>query len=111
MIVGSVSAFNGTSTITQTFVIPAGATTLSFWLQPHCPDTFAYDQQTALIRNTAGATLATVMNYCSNSGVWTRATYDVRPFAGQNIVLYFAVHDDGYPTDPTYMYLDDVSVT
>jgi hypothetical protein len=32
------------------------------------------------------------------------------PYAGQTVVLYFNVHDDGYPTDPSYMLLDNVSV-
>lgn len=29
--------------------------------------------------------------------------------AGQTVVLYFNVHDDGYSSDPTYMLLDDVT--
>jgi hypothetical protein len=32
-------------------------------------------------------------------------------YAGQTVVLWFNDHDDGYPTDPTYFLLDDVSLT
>src|SRR5262249_40852125 len=33
----------GDSTIAQTFTVPAGATTLSFWYLLVCPDTLTYD--------------------------------------------------------------------
>ena len=33
------------------------------------------------------------------------------PYAGQNVVLWFNVHQDGAsPPDDTWMYLDDVSL-
>ena len=50
------------------------------------------------------------MNVCSNSGIWTKKTFSMAAYAGQTVVLYFNVHDDNWPTDPTYMLLDDVSV-
>jgi hypothetical protein len=107
---GSPSPYNGNSTLTQTVAVPASGGTLSFWYNPHCPDTLTYDQQQAQIRSTSGVTLATVLNVCSNTGVWTQKTFSLASYAGQTVVLYFNVHDDGYPTDPTYMLLDDVSV-
>src|SRR5207245_148945 len=79
---GSTSAVNGNSTLTQTVVVPAGSPTLSFWYQPHCPDTITYDQIQMQIRSTAGATLATVLNVCSNTGAWTSATFNMSPYAG-----------------------------
>jgi hypothetical protein len=33
------------------------------------------------------------------------------PYAGQTVVLWFNDHDDGYATDATYFYLDDISVS
>ena len=109
--VGSTSAVNGNSTLTQTVAIPSGNSRLTFWYQPHCPDTLTYDQIQMQIRNTAGATLATVLNVCSNSGAWTSVSYDTSAFAGQTVVLWFNDHDDGYAGDPTYFLLDDVAVT
>jgi bacillopeptidase F (M6 metalloprotease family) len=63
------------------------------------------------IRSTTGATLATVLNVCSNSGAWTNATVNTTAYAGQTVVLWFNDHDDGWPTDPTYFLLDDVAVS
>jgi hypothetical protein len=109
--VGSTSAFNGNSTLTQTVTVPAGSSTLSFWYQPHCPDTLTYDQIQMQVRNTSGATLATVLNVCASSSSWSQATFNMTPYAGQTVVLWFNVHDDGYPTDPTYSLFDDVSLS
>ena len=108
---GSTGAVNGNSTLTQTVAVPTGSPTLSFWYQPHCTDTITYDQIQMQIRSTAGATLATVLNVCSNSGAWTQATFSMSAYAGQTVVLWFNDHDDGYATDPTYFLLDDVSLS
>ncbi len=108
---GSASPVNGDSTLTQAVTIPSGTSQLSFWYQPHCTDTITYDQIQMEIRSTGGATLATVLNVCSNTGTWTNATYNTSALAGQTVVLWFNDHDDGYPTDPTYFLLDDVALT
>jgi hypothetical protein len=105
---GSTSAYNGQSTLTQTVTVPAGSSTLSFWYQPHCTDSLAFDQIQLQIRSTSGSTLATPLNACSNSGTWTQVLFDTTPYAGQTIVLWLNVHDDGYPTDPTYSLFDDL---
>jgi hypothetical protein len=108
--VGSTGAVNGDSTLTQTVAVPTGTPTLTFWYQPHCTDTITYDQIQMQVRNTAGATLATVLNVCSNSGAWTQVTFNMSAYAGQTVVLWFNDHDDGYASDPTYFLLDDVSL-
>ena len=87
-----------------------GTSSLTFWYQPHCPDTIIYDQIQMQIRSTAGATLATVLNVCSNSGAWTQVSFNPSSYAGQTVVLWFNDHDDGYPGDPTYFLLDDVAL-
>src|SRR5205807_6976068 len=103
---GSTSAFNGNSTRTQTVTVPTGSSSLSFWYQPHCPDTLTYDQIQMQIRNTSGSTLATLLNVCSNSTSWSQVSFNTAPYAGQTVVLWFNVHDDGYPSDPTYSLFD-----
>ncbi len=105
---GSTSAVNGNSTLTQTVTVPTGAPTLTFSYQPHCKDAITYDQIQMQVRSTSGATLATVLNVCSNSGVWTQVSFDLTPYAGQTVVLWFNDHDDGVAVDPTYFLLDDV---
>jgi hypothetical protein len=101
---------NGNSTLTQTVTVPSGSSTLSFWCQPHCTETIAYDQIQMQIRNTSGTTLATVLNVCPTTTAWTNVTFTTTAYAGQSIVLWFNDHDDGYAGDPTYFLLDDVSL-
>jgi hypothetical protein len=108
---GSSSAFDGDSTLTQTLTVPSGSPTLTFWYQPHCTDSITYDQIQMQLRSTSGAILATVLNVCSNTGAWTQVSYNLAPYAGQNVVLWFNDHDDNYPSDPTYFLLDDVAVS
>ena len=52
----------------------------------------------------------TALNVCSNTNTWTQVALPVGAFAGQTVVLYFNVNDDGYPTDPSAMFLDDVAI-
>ncbi|TML74036.1 MAG: hypothetical protein E6G13_01580 [Actinobacteria bacterium] len=108
--IGSTSAVNGNSTLTQTVTVPTGSPSLTFWYQPHCPDTITYDQIQMQVRSTTGTTLATVLNVCNNSGTWTQASFGMAPYAGQTVVLWFNDHDDGYASDPTYFLLDDIAL-
>jgi hypothetical protein len=109
--VGSTGAVNGNSTLTQTVTVPSGSSTLSFWYQPHCTDTLTYDQIQMQIRNTSGATLATVLNVCPTTTAWTNVTFNTTAYAGQSVVLWVNDHDDGYAGDPTYFLVDDVTLS
>jgi hypothetical protein len=120
-VLGTVSGAEplGDSTLAQTIAVPsAGTTSLGFWYWPATADTSCsgsgcvYDWQEAQIRSTSGQTLASVFKSNSNSQTWTQVTFNLTPYAGQNVVLWFNVHGDGsVPPDDTSMYLDDVSVT
>ena len=103
---------NGNSSLYQTITIPSTVTsaTLTFWYWPSSTDTITYDWQEAQVQNTSGTMLAQIMKVCSNSHAWTQKTFDLTPYKGQTIRIYFNDHQDGYG-DLTYMYLDDVSVT
>jgi hypothetical protein len=109
--VGSTGPVGGDSTLAQTVLIGVGTTTLTFWYQPHCLDTIVYDQIQVQVRSTSGATLATVLNVCANSSLWTPVSFDMTPYAGQTVVLWFNDHDDGHAGDPTYFLVDDVALT
>jgi hypothetical protein len=108
--VGSTSPVNGNSTLVQRVTVPSGSPTLTYWYQPHCPDTLTYDQIQMQVKDTAGTVLATVMNVCSNSGAWTQVTFSMSAYAGKTVDLAFNDHDDGYASDPTYFLVDDVSL-
>ena len=103
---------NGDSSIYQTVSIPANVTkaTLTYWYWPFSTDTITYDWQEAQIRNSSGTLLAQIMKICSNTRAWTQVTFDLTPYKGQTVQLYFNAHGDGYG-DLTYMYLDDVGLT
>jgi len=103
---------NGNSSLYQTITIPSTVTsaTLTFWYWPSTTDTITYDWQEAQVQNSSGTLLAQIMKVCSNSRAWTQKTFDLTPYKGQTIRIYFNDHQDGYG-DLTYMYLDDVSVT
>jgi hypothetical protein len=103
---------NGDSWVQQTVSVPVGTSTLSFWYTGGTNgDVITSDWQEAQIRNTSGTTLAEVFKALNASTAWTQVTYDLSPFAGQTIVLWFNVHEDGSATsDQSWMYIDDVAI-
>ena len=109
----------GDSNISQTLSIPpSGATTLTFWYRPSTADDICsgsgctFDWQEAQIQSTSGATLASIFKSDSNSQTWTKVSVDMSPYAGQSVVLYLNVHQDGSANpDDTWMYVDDVALT
>ena len=107
------------ASVWQEITVPAEAetATLSFWYWPHTyipqyPWIPHYDWQEALLKDSDGHTLATVMYVNSDAQAWTQHTYDLTPYKGQTIRLYFNVHNDGIASDPTttFMVLDDATV-
>lgn len=108
----------GDGSLSQTVTVPGGSSTLSFWYLPATADSLCtgaacvYDWQEAQLRTTAGATLTSVFKSNSNAQTWTQVNFDTSAYAGQTVVLWFNVHEDGAkPADNTSMYLDDVSLT
>jgi len=108
---GSTSATNGDSTVQQSFTVPAAGGTLQFWYSNVCPDSVTYDWFTATLLNAQGQTVATIVPHtCASSSAWTPATLDLSSWAGSNVTVVLTSHDDNYPGDPTYTYVDDVIV-
>jgi len=103
---------NGDSFLSQDITLPGTFTsaTLTFWYRPASTDSINYDWQEAQIQNTSGNTLAQVLKVCQNTQAWTQVTYDLTPYKGQTIRIYFNAHGDGFG-DLTSMYVDDVSLT
>jgi len=71
----------------------------------------AYDWQECWILDAQYRLVAQVMRRCSNAQTWQHWTYDLTPYRGQDIVIYFNVYNNGWGGRRTWMYLDDVSVT
>jgi hypothetical protein len=109
--VGSTSASTDSS-IAQTFTLPAGSPTVSFWFAVHCPDTVTYDWATATLKdNVTGTTTTLLAKTCTNTGSWVQVNYAASTQAGHSVTLTLANHDDNYAGDPTYTDYDDVAVT
>ena len=103
---------NSYSSIYQEVSIPEDAVsaTLSFWYYPLCQDDVD-DWQSAIIYDQTWGFLDWAMpKICSDSQTWTYHTFDLTPYTGQTIILYFNVYNDGEGDLKTAMYLDDVSV-
>ncbi len=108
---GSTSPTNGDSTVQQTFTVPSSGGTLNVWYSNVCPDTVYYDWFTATLQDTLGRTLATIVSKtCASSSAWTHATLNLSSWENQSVVVVLTSHDDGYYYDPTYTFVDDVSV-
>jgi hypothetical protein len=109
--IGSTAPSKVDSTIVQSVAVPtAGKTTLTFWYQPHTSDNLTFDWQRMEIRNPAGKVLATPLNVCLDADSWSQVTWDLTPYKATTVQLFFLDHDDGGTGDPTYYFLDDVSV-
>ncbi len=99
------------SALYQTVTIPASATkaTLYFWYWAASTDTIANDWQEAQVQSSTGTTLAQVMKICSNTQKWTQVSYNLLPYKGQTIRIYFNDHQNGNG-NLTYMYLDSMTL-
>ena len=101
------------STAYQTVAIPASArtVTLSFWRLPGTQASSGDFQRVLLLKPVTYGVIATVMKTLANTTTWQQTTFDVTPYRGQSIVLYFEVYNDDISAGArTWMYLDDVSV-
>jgi serine protease len=95
----------------QYVTIPAGVrrATLSFWYYPISRDSYPRDVQMALVM--VGGQTVRVMYELSDAQAWLSRSYDLTPYAGQQVRVYFTALNGGYGGYPSAMYLDDVSLT
>ena len=109
--VGSAAAFNGDSSVSQTFTASSAGGTLVLWYQPHCTDTVTFDWALVTLKDNVTGTTATLLpKTCRNSAVWTQVSYNLAPNAGHSVTLTLLDHDDGFAGDPTYTLYDDVAI-
>jgi len=106
---GSTTATNGDSTITQTFTAPTSTTGISLWYKMTCPDTVTYDWATVTLKDNTAGTTATLLAKTCATNAWANLTGSVT--VGHNYTLTLTSHDDNYSGDPTYTLYDDVTLT
>ena len=101
------------STAYQTITVPAGArtATLSFWYRPGSQASAGDFQRVMLLKPVTYGAIATVWKTLANSTAWQPTTFDLTPYRGQSVVLYFEVYNDDISAGArTWLYVDDVSV-
>jgi len=103
-----------TDSIFQQITIPSGATsvTLSFWINittAETTTTTAFDRLQVQIRNSSNTVLATLATYSNlnKSTGYVLKTFDVSPFAGQTVRIYFLGTEDS--SLQTSFVIDDTS--
>ena len=108
--VGSTSPYRGDSSLSQTFTVPGGYGSVSFWYRMNCLDTVSFDWTTATLKDNTSSTTSTILGRsCTNNGLWNQISAPVT--VGHSYTLTIIVHDDNYPTDPNYTILDDVTLS
>jgi hypothetical protein len=106
---GAATPTNGDSNIVQTFTVPAGFSSLSFWYNMTCPDSITYDWATATLVDNSTATTTTPLPKICTTGGWTQVASSV--VAGHSYTLTLTSHDDNYATDPSRTLFDDITLT
>jgi Calcineurin-like phosphoesterase len=106
--VGAASG-GATSTLAQSFTVPAGGGTLSFWYQGFCNDTVKYAHASATLKDTtAGTTAALLANTCTKTGAWAQVT-SAALTAGHVLTFTVSNLSESYQTDYNYTLVDDVT--
>jgi hypothetical protein len=105
---GNTTPTNGDSTISQTFMVPAGKSQLSIWYKMTCPDTVTFDWTTITLQNNSTGATTNVLPPTCTTNAWTNVTASVA--AGTSYTLTLTSHDDNYSADPSYTLYDDVTL-
>ena len=100
------------SSARQTVTIPATATqtTLNFWFYAMASAPATTDYMEVVLLDSAGAILTKPWVSHNNSQLWNQLSFDLSPWRGQTVQLYFNVYNDGLGGTAA-MFLDDVSLT
>lgn len=101
------------STAYQLLHLPADAAslTLTWWQQPGSAAAAGDWQRALLLQPGSFARIAELQRFLRNDAAWTQATFDLTPYRGRDVILYFEVYNnDTGPTGRTWLFLDDVSL-
>jgi hypothetical protein len=99
------------SSARQPVWLPANATQakLTFWVYAVVGSEPVADKLQALLLKPNGDTLAILWTSNANNPTWTQLTYDLTPWVGEAVQVYFNVINDGVG-GTAGMFLDDVSL-
>jgi len=101
-----------TDTLSQAFLVPSTATTLTYWLKITTAETTTttqYDKLTVTLKNSAGTVLATqTYSNLNKSTSYAQKSFTVSSYRGQTLTLSFSGTEDS--SLQTSFFVDDVSV-
>lgn len=97
------------SSVRQILVLPSNPQTLTLTFQQRPGTGDAYDYRETILFDATGRPRTLERAYGAGSGVWTARTFDLMPYRGQTVTLYFNVYNNGAGS-LAYSYLDEVSV-
>ncbi|MCS6845057.1 MAG: hypothetical protein NZ528_12165 [Caldilineales bacterium] len=104
---------NTFSSVGQVVTIPANATTafINFWYFPMSTDPAGgFDRQELILLNPwTNTTVQVLWRVTQNTGAWQNLQFDLTPYIGQTLLIYFNARNSGNGPS-TAMFLDDVSV-
>jgi len=100
------------SSARQTVTIPATASqaTLTFWFYAMASSPATTDYMEVALLDASGAILTKPWYSHNDSRLWNQMGFDLTPWRGQTVQLYFNVYNDG-AGGTAAMFLDDVSLT
>ncbi len=101
------------STAYQLLHLPADAAslTLAWWQQPGSAASTGDWQRVLLLQPGSFARITELQRFLRNDAAWTPATFDLTPYRGRDVILYFEVYNnDTGPAGRTWLFLDDVSL-
>ena len=100
------------SSVVQLVTIPADArrATLTYWVYPLSDDVYPRDIQMVIILSERFRVMSSVERTLSDAQQWVQRSYDMTPFAGRTVYVYFGVYNGGRTGKTSAMYVDDVSL-
>jgi len=104
----------GTSTASQRFWIPSGATSaqLSFWVRGIAPSgaPASGDWQEAALYDASGSLIETIFHEAVSTDIWTQKSADLAAWAGNVVELRFTVQSSAGPNGSPVLYVDSVTL-
>lgn len=108
---GTTTVPNGDAALCQSFTIPTGSPSITFWIQESTDLTSSSgDYQAGQLTSASGTVRKNLYKETASTSGWVQRTVDLSSFAGQTVVLKFVVHGDGASGHHIVQYIDDITI-
>lgn len=108
---GTTTVPNGDAALCQSFTIPTGSPSITFWIQESTDLTSSSgDYEAGQLTSASGTVRKNLYKETASTSGWVQRTVDLSSFAGQTVVLKFVVHGDGASGHHIVQYIDDITI-